>query len=499
MSEAAARTILDQLSQLGVSASRLCADSRGIEPGDVFLAMPGARVDGRSFIADAIARGAAAVVWERRGYVWRAEHAIANVGVENLQGLSGYLAHLAFGRPSEAMRMVGVTGTNGKTSVTQWIARAFELLGERCAVVGTLGTGFPDRLADSANTTPEAVTLHGALGRMLDEGARAAAIEVSSIGLEEGRVNGVHFDIAVFTNLTRDHLDYHGTMERYAQAKKRLFTWPGLKAAVLNLDDPVGRDIHERLSASGVRSVGYALSPHGARAGESEALVSALGLMPVPDGLRFTARTYAGEVQIAVPMVGEFNASNLLAVLAALLASDIPLDRAAAAINRLTPPQGRLQTLGGKDAPLAVVDYAHTPDALEKALRALRPTAKARGGRLVCVFGCGGDRDPGKRPLMAEVAARGADVVVITSDNPRSEDPERILDDVARGAGPGAIRIVERGEAIRRALIEADVRDVVLIAGKGHEPYQEIDGRRLPFSDATHAASALKARRGVGA
>lgn len=498
MSEQAAQIILDQLSQIGVTASRLCTDSRAIEPGDVFLAMPGARVDGRSFIGDVIARKAAAVVWERRGYVWRPEHAITNVGVENLQGLSGYLAHLALGRPSEAMRVVGVTGTNGKTSVTQWIARAFELVGEPCAVIGTLGAGFPGRLVESANTTPEAVTLHGALGRLLAEGARAAAIEVSSIGLEEGRVNGVHFDIAVFTNLTRDHLDYHDTMARYAEAKKKLFAWPGLKAAVLNLDDPVGRDIHERLAASGVRRFGYSLAPHGSCAGQSGAALRAAQMLPAQGGLRFAASTPAGEVEIAVPMVGEFNISNLLAVLGTLLASDIPLDLAAAALNRLTPPPGRLQTLGGTDGPLAVVDYAHTPDALEKALSALRPTAKARGGRLICVFGCGGDRDPGKRPLMAEAAARVADAVVITSDNPRREDPERILDDVARGAGPNAIRIVERADAIRHALIEADARDVVLIAGKGHEPYQEIEGRRLPFSDVAHATAALEARRGVG-
>ncbi|MEW5887508.1 MAG: UDP-N-acetylmuramoyl-L-alanyl-D-glutamate--2,6-diaminopimelate ligase [Pseudomonadota bacterium] len=497
MSDQAAMHILEQLARMGVKADSLCADSRALVAGDVFLAMPGARADGRSFIAEAIARKPAAVLWERRGYYWRAEHAVANLPVEHLRELSGYLAHIVYGRPSEAMWMVGVTGTNGKTSVSQWIARAFAALERKCGVIGTLGAGFPDRLSESLNTTPDALTLHQMLRRFRAEGAQAVAMEVSSIGLDQGRVNGVHFDIAVFTNLTRDHLEYHGSMGAYAEAKKKLFAWPRLKSAVLNVDDPVGREIFEHLRDSGVRRIGYSLASHhlGLQAGDM--LLAVRGLNLTGAGLRFSVSTPVGEAAIAVPMVGEFNAANLLAVLGTLLASNIPLERAAWAINRLTPPPGRLQTAGGTGTPLAVIDYAHTPDALEKALAALRPTAKARGGRLICVFGCGGERDPGKRPLMGEVAVDHADKVIITSDNPRGEDPERILDDVARGTGARAARIVDRAEAIRRAIQEADARDVVLIAGKGHEAYQEIAGRRLPFSDLEQAAAALAARGGA--
>jgi UDP-N-acetylmuramoyl-L-alanyl-D-glutamate--2,6-diaminopimelate ligase len=497
VSEQAARHILEELARMGVKAHSLCADSRALAPGDVFLAMPGAHADGRNFIAQALARRPAAVLWERRGYYWRAEHAVPNLPAEHLRELSGHLAHIVYGRPSEAMWMVGVTGTNGKTSVSQWIARALAMLQRKCAVIGTLGAGFPGELEESLNTTPDALTVHRLLGRFRAEGAQAVAMEVSSIGLDQARVNGVHFDIAVFTNLTRDHLEYHGSMGAYAEAKKKLFAWPHLKSAVLNLDDPVGREIFEQLRDRGVRRIGYCLASHPLALAAGDLLLVVRELSLTGFGLRFTVSTPVGEAAIAVPMVGEFNAANLLAVLGALLASDIPLEHAVAAIARLTPPPGRMQTVGGTDAPLAVIDYAHTPDALEKALAALRPTAKARGGRLVCVFGCGGERDPGKRPLMGEVAARQADRVILTSDNPRSEDPERILDDIARGTGGHAVRVVERAQAIRRALLEAEASDVVLIAGKGHEPYQEIAGRRLPFSDLEQAAAALAARAGV--
>ena len=484
-----AQRVLDELQRQGVTAKRLCADSRAVAPGDVFVACPGARADGRRFIADALARGAAAVLWERQGMHEAPALAVPNLAVDDLSALSGWLAHLVYGRPSEKMLSVGVTGTNGKTSVSQWIAQAFALLGRRCAVIGTLGCGFPGKLEESLNTTPDALTLHRLFARYLEQGAQAVAMEVSSIGLHQGRVNGVHFDVAVFTNLTRDHLEYHGSMEAYAAAKAQLFRTPGLKAAVLNLDDALGRKIAGDLSGSGIAVSGYSLHA------DSGAALVAEQIAATPQGLRFVAATPQGRAGIEAPLLGEFNVSNLLAVLGALLASGVPLERAAAVLHRLTSAPGRMQTVGGDGQPLAVIDYAHTPDALDKALAALRGTAEARSGRLVCVFGCGGNRDPGKRPLMGEVAARRADAVILTSDNPRDEAPQAILADITRGA-PGARIVADRAEAIRAALAEADARDVVLIAGKGHEPYQEIAGRRLPFSDADCAAAALAARGG---
>ncbi|MBK9594344.1 MAG: UDP-N-acetylmuramoyl-L-alanyl-D-glutamate--2,6-diaminopimelate ligase [Rhodocyclales bacterium] len=489
-----AQRVLDELQRQGVTATGLSADSRALAPGEVFVAYPGARADGRRFIAAAVARGASAVLWERQGQAGGTAIALPNVAVDDLQSLSGWIAHLVYGRPSEKLWTVGVTGTNGKTSVSQWIAQAFEQLGRRCAVVGTLGSGFPGKLEESLNTTPDALTLHRLFAQHLAQGAQAAAMEVSSIGLHQGRVNGVHFDVAVFTNLTRDHLEYHGSMEAYGAAKAQLFAVPGLKAAVLNLDDAHGRKIARDLAGGGVQVIGYALDA-AAAAGVDGALIAG-HIAATPHGLRFTAATPQGRVDIEAPLVGEFNVSNLLAVLGTLLASGVPLDQAAAVLCRLTSAPGRMQPLGGEGQPLAVIDYAHTPDALDKALAALRDTARARGGRLVCVFGCGGNRDPGKRPLMGGVAARRADSVILTSDNPRDEDPQAILADIARGA-PGARVLGDRAEAIRAALAEADARDVVLVAGKGHETYQEIGGRRQPFSDADCAAAALAARAGA--
>jgi UDP-N-acetylmuramoyl-L-alanyl-D-glutamate--2,6-diaminopimelate ligase len=492
----AAQRVLDELQGLGVTATSLCADSRVLMPGDVFVAYPGARADGRRFIAAAEARGAAAVLWQRQGLDDTPAMALPGVAVDDLQALSGWIAHLVYGRPSEKLWTVGVTGTNGKTSVSQWLARSLAQLGRRCAVVGTLGSGLfgpgaeghsSAALAASLNTTPDALTLHSLFAQFISQGAQAAAMEVSSIGLDQGRVNGVHFDVAVLTNLTRDHLEYHGSMEAYAAAKEKLFAAPGLKAAVLNLDDALGRKLARDLAGSGVQVMGYSL-----QAGTGATLF-AERIASTSRGLRFTAVTPFGREDIETPLLGEFNAANLLAVLGALLASGEALNEAAAVLRGLTFAPGRMQAVGGDGLPLAVIDYAHTPDALDKALAALAGIARARGGRLVCVFGCGGNRDPGKRPLMGEAAARRADLVILTSDNPREEEPQAILADIAQGA-PAARIVPDRAEAIDTALAEADVRDVVLIAGKGHEAYQEIAGRRLPFSDADRAAAALAAR-----
>ncbi|MDP1606739.1 MAG: UDP-N-acetylmuramoyl-L-alanyl-D-glutamate--2,6-diaminopimelate ligase [Rhodocyclaceae bacterium] len=381
---------------------------------------------------------------------------------------------------------VGVTGTNGKTSVTQWIAQALAALGDRCAIVGTLGNGFPGALAESPNTTPGAAVLKELMPEFVRQGATACAMEVSSIGLHQGRVAGIRFDVAVFTNFTRDHLDYHGTMAAYAAEKRKLFEMPDLCTAVLNLDDPFGVDLVARLKGR-VATIGYTLEGGGG----TDTVLSAVDLVETGAGIAFTL----DGVRFTAPVVGRFNASNLLAVTGALLAGGRSLPEIAAALAALVAPAGRMETLGGDALPLVVVDYAHSPDALEKVLTTLSGTAAARGGKLVCVFGCGGDRDAGKRPLMGAIAERLADQVILTSDNPRSEDPQAIIAAIRAGV-KGAVMIeADRAAAIRLAVREADANDVILLAGKGHEPYQEIAGVRLPFSDCEIAQSALAGRR----
>jgi UDP-N-acetylmuramoyl-L-alanyl-D-glutamate--2,6-diaminopimelate ligase len=359
-------------------------------------------------------------------------------------------------------------------------------LGCKCAVIGTLGCGFQGALTESINTTPDAITLHRLLAQYLAQGAITCAMEVSSIGLDQGRVNGAAFDVAVFTNLTRDHLEYHGDMAAYGAAKARLFEWPELGAAVINLDDPFGADLARRL-AGRVRTLGYTLE---GRSG-ADRVLSAKRLTMTATGLSFEL----DGVGIAAPLLGRFNAANLLAAIGALLAGDESLADIAAVLRHLEPPPGRMQAVGGHDEPLVVVDYAHTPDALEKVLQTLRETATARGGRLVCVFGCGGERDPGKRPLMGGIAEANADRVVLTGDNPRGEDPQAILDAIRRGMKNKCAVEPDRATAIRAAIGEAAAADVILLAGKGHEPYQEIAGVRHRFSDVAHARSALEARR----
>jgi UDP-N-acetylmuramoyl-L-alanyl-D-glutamate--2,6-diaminopimelate ligase len=473
-------TVLAELEARGVKVTSLCADSRAVKPGDVFVAMRGHRVDGRAFVADAVARGAVAVLNETGKEV---EAEVPVLAVPDLAALSGEIAHLVYGRPSERLWMAGVTGTNGKTSVSQWIAQAMELFECPCAIIGTLGNGFPGRLSESPNTTPDAITLHRLLAGFLGQGAVACAMEVSSIGLDQHRVAGIHFDVATFTNLTRDHLEYHGSMENYAAAKGKLFEQAGLAAAVVNLDDPFGAELDEKL-AGRMRIIGYTL---GSKVSRGETL-AARDLSMSGAGITFMLNG----VPCSAPLVGRFNASNLLAVIGSLLAGEEELEDIAAVLPRLTPPPGRMQIVGGDDLPLIVVDYAHTPDALEKALATLRETAAARGGKLVCVFGCGGDRDAGKRPLMGAIAESLADRVLVTSDNPRSESPEAIVDDIDRGMKARPEIEIDRAQAIRRVVREADARDVILLAGKGHEPYQEIMGVRHPFSDVDHAREVLE-------
>ncbi|MGD9953349.1 MAG: UDP-N-acetylmuramoyl-L-alanyl-D-glutamate--2,6-diaminopimelate ligase [Burkholderiales bacterium] len=477
-----------ELARQGAMIERLAADSRRAAPGVAFFAYPGERTDGRRFIPAAIAQGAAAVLWEAEGFAWREEWRVPNVAVPRLRDRAGALAHAFYGRPSEALWTCGVTGTNGKTTCSQWIAAALEAAGVKCGVIGTLGAGFPGALESAANTTPDALELHRALAAMRAQGAAAVAMEVSSHGLEQGRVGGVVFDCAVFTNLSHDHLDYHGTMDAYAAAKARLFEAEGLGCAVLNLDDVFGAQLAERAAARGVRVIGYSLVS--APATHEHLFAAALG-----DGRVRIASSW-GEAESPLGALGRFNVSNALAVVGALVARGMDFREAVRRLAALPEVPGRMQRLGGEGAPLVVVDYAHTPDALAQVLAALRPVAEARGGRLVAVFGAGGDRDRAKRAPMGEAAARLADRVVLTSDNPRSEDPLAILREIAAGVQGACELEPDRARAIEAAIASAGAVDVVLLAGKGHEATQEIAGRKLPFSDAALARAALE-RRGA--
>ena len=469
---------------------RLSSDSRRCAPGVAFLAYPGAAADGRDHIPEAIARGAAGVLWEAEGYAWRDEWRVPNAPVRGLKQQAGELAHEFYGRPSEALWTCGVTGTNGKTSCSQWIAAVLSDAGAKCGVVGTLGAGFRGVLEDAGNTTPDALELHRILAGMRREGAAAVAMEVSSHGLDQGRVNSVAFDCALFTNLTHDHLDYHGSLDAYAAAKARLFDAGGLACAVLNLDDAFGVHLAARLRERGLRTIGYSLSPAAVAPGSVTEFVAAVRIAPQ----RLELATSWGEAQTEFYQLGRFNVSNALGVLGCLLAYGLPFGQAVAALASLPAVRGRLQRVG--DAPLTVIDYAHSPDALDKVLQVLRSVADARRGRLVAVFGAGGDRDRSKRALMGAVASRLADRIVLTSDNPRSEDPLAIIHEIETGVSAQHAVEADRARAIESAIVQAADADVVLISGKGHESWQETGGRRLLFSDAAVAQAALARRAG---
>jgi UDP-N-acetylmuramoyl-L-alanyl-D-glutamate--2,6-diaminopimelate ligase len=447
----------------------LAADSRRASPGVAFFAYPGEKADGRAHIDDAVGRGASAVLWEQEGFTWRDAWRVPNAPVRGLRQEAGRLAHEFYGRPSDALWTCGITGTNGKTSCSHWLAALLGEQGAKTGVIGTLGAGFRGALSGGLNTTPDALEVHRLLKSMRDDGARAAAMEVSSHGLIQGRVSGVRFACALFTNLSHDHLDYHGSMEAYAEAKARLFEMPGLGAAVINIDDPVGARIAAKTK---VRTITYGFS--------DKADLRAASAVRIESNW--------GSAEANIKSVGRFNIANALGVLGCLIVYGIPFKDAVPLLARLPAVPGRMERVA--DAPLVVIDYAHTPDALEKVLAALRPAAQERGGKLAVVFGAGGDRDATKRPLMGAVAKRLADRALVTSDNPRSEDPLQIIREIGLPESEP-----DRARAIEKLVVEAAAKDVVLIAGKGHETYQEIAGKRLPFSDAEVARAAV-AKRG---
>lgn len=476
----------------------LHTDSRQVAPGDVFIAWPGAATDGRQHVPQALARGAAACLVERAGLEAFQFPAGAIAALPGLKAATGLLAAQWLGEPTQALHVLAVTGTNGKTSSACWLAEALNLLSKNellalagCGLVGTLGIGVPPHLTATGMTTPDPVRLQQAFRRFVDQGLGYCAIEASSIGIVEQRLAGTHIRTALWTNFTQDHLDYHGTMQAYWQAKAELFEAPGLQTAVLNLDDPWVAPLQATLEQRGLDVWGYAI--------HQPARLQAQDLACAAEGLRFTVVEGAQRVPLQTRLIGQYNVSNLLGVIAALRSLGVPLAQAVAVCAQLSPVPGRMEQLSLQGQPLVAVDYAHTPDALTQALAALRPLAQARAGRLWCVFGCGGDRDPLKRPLMAAAAQQGADQVLLTSDNPRSESPTAILAQVAGGMQPaGAPWHTEpdRAQAIAQAIAQAAAADVVLIAGKGHEDYQEVQGQRLPFSDMAHARQALATRAG---
>ena len=469
------------LRRLAPAARGMASDSRQVTAGDVFLAYPGAEHDGRNHIAAALHAGAAAVVWEPEGFAWQPEWGVPHLPLAGLKSQAATLAAAWYGEPSQALWMTGITGTNGKTSISHWLATAFSLLGRKTAAIGTLGNGFPGHMTSATHTTPEAVSLQGLLAQYRAEGAAGAAMEVSSHGLDQGRVAEVAFDVAVLTNLSRDHLDYHGSMEAYAAAKARLFHWPGLKAAVLNADDAFGAALIGQVKAARVIS-------YGVHAGDLRARMHADRL-----GLKLEIVSPWGDGTLKSPLLGAFNGYNLLAALGALLAADVPMADALDALAQVQPAAGRMQTVEGfPGAPTVIVDFAHTPDALDKVLAACKPLT---AGKLVCVFGCGGGRDKGKRPLMGAAVARHADVALVTSDNPREEDPHHIIADILTGMPAGQTSEVDRRTAIHQAIAAAGPDDIVVLAGKGHEDYQERHGVKHPFSDFAEAHAALSAWR----
>lgn len=468
----------------------LWADSRKVGEGDGFIAWPGAATDARRYVAGALAAGARACLVEQSG---AEAFGFSDARVAAYTGLKAATAPIAaayFENPSSQLDVLAVTGTNGKTSTAWWLAQALGKLGGRCGVVGTLGMGQPGAMVFNGLTTPDPVLLQQQLSRWVGEGFAACALEASSIGIAEHRLDATVIRLAIFTNFTQDHLDYHHSMQAYWAAKASLFRWPGLQAAVINIDDPQGQTLADSLRGSDLDLWTVSCV--------APARLQARAITHGQDSLSFEVWEGDASHRISTALVGQYNVSNLLGVMASLRALGLPLQQVIQACADLLPVPGRMDSIVQPGQPLVVIDYAHTPDALEKVLGALKPLAAGRGGKLWCVFGCGGERDAAKRPLMGAAAQQGADRLVVTSDNPRSEDPGAIIDQIVQGLhrSEAVLVQVDRALAIAQALSQANSADVVLIAGKGHENYQDIAGVKRPFSDKAQAEAALLARGG---
>jgi UDP-N-acetylmuramoyl-L-alanyl-D-glutamate--2,6-diaminopimelate ligase len=492
-------TLLDGLAVVAPELDReiagLTLDSRQAGADYLFLACAGESRHGLEFLQQALEGGASVVAWEPAGE-WTASRVEQAAGgtkipllpVENLRRHVSTIAGRFFGHPSRQMSVTGYTGTNGKTSSTQFLAQVLAGPGQ-CGVIGTLGNGFPGDLQPGTHTTPDPVDLQSLLSDLHRQGAEAVAMEVSSHALDQGRVEAIHFDVAVLTNLSRDHLDYHGSMEEYAASKLRLFRMPGLSCAVLNLDDPFGHEVLNRLPA-GVAAVGYGLQRPELLPDRLDGWIWAEEIETDINGMQIRLQTSRGDGAFHSSLLGRFNVSNLMSVLAVLLFQKVPLEEALRRLSTLRTVAGRMERFGGGEQPLVVVDYAHTPDALEHALQAARDHT---AGELICVFGCGGDRDRGKRPQMGGIAERFADRVIVTDDNPRTEDGDGIVADILAGMDqPHGVRVErDRATAIREAVAAGSAGDLVLICGKGHEDYQLVGDQRLHFCDREQVRAAL--------
>ena len=473
------RTLINEPAAPDVLVNNLTLDTRTLAPGDVFVALPGAEHDGRDFIESALAAGAAAVLMESGRALHQDDARV--IPISGLKGELGALANRLYGSPSDDLKVVAVTGTNGKTSVVDLTAQLLRRAGRKTGTIGTLGMRLDQQPTETRNTTPDCLALHRQLRQWRDDGVECVTLEASSHALDQGRLDGLAVDVGVFTNLSRDHLDYHHSMDAYCEAKLKLFREFAPASRIYNADDEAvvaHADIWQ--------SAGLGVSTGGANAAIKIEVLQAIPLV-------LKLRTPWGDGHLQTALSGRFNAFNVGASLTAVLSLGVDFAEALAAAEALEPVVGRLQAVGDGADIRVIVDYAHTPDALERAIRALKETDNA--GALWVLFGCGGDRDPGKRAEMGAIACQFADRVIVTSDNPRSEAPEAIIDDILRGCDDSPIVESDRAAAIALVIAEAKVGDTVLIAGKGHETYQEIDGVRLPFNDAEHAAQHLQQRQ----
>jgi UDP-N-acetylmuramoyl-L-alanyl-D-glutamate--2,6-diaminopimelate ligase len=467
-----------------IEITGIASDSRKLRQGDLFLAIQGMSSHGLDFLDEARAAGVAAVAWDSSSASMPADIGVPMVAVDNLAAHVGEIANRFFGAPSEQLDVVGVTGTNGKTTVAWLIAQCLRHLQKRCAYLGTVGYGIDDMQLEEGMTTPAAVDMHSRLATFVDQGATHAALEVSSHALTQHRVDGVRFGAALFTNLTHDHLDYHGNMQEYFEAKARLFLKHSPATRIISLDTDFGTKLAERCGSDVV-----AVSTQFDRVANGRPYVFVRSVVETPQGSDVSFTSSWGDGNFSLPLPGDFNVANAAIVLAYLLSQEVELEMACDVLQLVEAPPGRMQQVAGS---AIYIDYAHTPDALESALRALRPHTR---GKLWCVFGCGGERDAGKRPQMAKLAERLADHVVVTNDNPRSEAPLDIVEGIVSGLkdASAAVVIEDRAVAIAWAIEQAGETDAVLIAGKGHESYQDIGGKHLPFSDLAVAAAAVQA------
>ena len=454
------------IDRLGVPLGALSVDSRRVNAATAFVAYPGESDDGRNYINEAVAAGTAGVFWDADNFSWRELWQVPNVAVPDLRAQCGYIADIIYGAPSKRLPLIAITGTNGKTTVAHFIVQLLAQCERDCGMIGTLGAGMPGRLAPLANTTPDAISINDCLQQFIRQGAKAAVLEASSHGIVHGRLNGLQMQAAVLTNATRDHLDYHGSVEKYWQAKAALFAMPNIANAIFNADD----ELSQRLIKSAAQPLTY---------GKKGNALKLLEFATVAGGMQLTVDGVLGKRNILLPIVGEYNAYNFMAAALVLTTLQISVEDIIQAATRLTLPAGRMQKINA--APKIYVDYAHTPAAMTAVLAEARTLAG--GGRLILVCGAGGERDVGKRGEMGLVAATYADVTIITDDNPRNEDPEKIRNEVGNNI-PNAISIGDRREAIATAIEQLTAADMLLVLGKGHETTQQIGSEYLPFSDA---------------